>query len=161
MMPFQPEIRKLYTVQYGVTSFDALIMTASTTTNELGVMNWTSRGAPNPSRFAGGENPSPENERDNFFRTASPHLSEQTDGPQSYITFFYGNNATDSPVGLDGTPETLPFITRWRPLIDFFNVGNLYGAGNGADAFEILSLKVVRMKTSAYTAQDTQSTEAQ
>lgn len=104
----------------GVDPVDALQIAVDTSTVELGQTNNSTRGsAP-----------------DNMFRSAAPRRGVDAGGDQVYVAYFFSNNATD---------VTLPDYRRLRPLVDFFNVPELFGTGTGSDLHQINALQVDRL----------------
>ena len=64
-------------------------------------------------------------------RAASPRLPQSVGGAQTYVGYFYGQNATASADA-----------ARLRPMVDLFNATNINGAGTGSDEVQILGVKV-------------------
>lgn len=96
---------------------DAIILAMDTATVELGIEQYTTRGAPG----------SP------MDRAASPKLTAA-----EYETYFFSQNATASLV---------PNANRLRPLAIFSNTTELFGDGTGGDAFIVESLAVDKLVT--------------
>ncbi|MBI1785498.1 exo-alpha-sialidase [Candidatus Sumerlaeota bacterium] len=104
----------------GLDPVDMIRLNVETATKELIQTNWTSRGA----------------DEVNMLRAGSPRKASVAGGPQNYMAFFYGNNASD------GKPKWSRLL---RPTVDLINSPDLYGTGSGADATQIVGLKVERM----------------
>ncbi len=108
----------------GIDPPDAVTLYVDTATNELGLWHWTTRGS-----------------WQNMDRSGSPRLPGLTNGPQTYVGFFYSHNAT--AIDLTANPD----MNRLRPMVDFQNRPELNGTGTGADGVQILGLKLTRMLT--------------
>lgn len=124
LFPVPWEANRLYRVRARIRAesaetdpVDAVFLAMDTATVELGVEQYTTRGAP------GGA----------MDRAASPRLTST-----EYETYFFSQNATTS---------LTPDAGRLRPLCIFFNTTDLFGDGTGGDAFVVESLAVDRLVT--------------
>lgn len=103
----------------GLDPVDSISLLFDTTNSELGQFHYTTRGAPA-----------------NMEGAAAPRLPANTGGQsQTYIGYFYGQNATSS---------LQPNANRLRCMADFANSLDLFGI-SGGDAFSVESLEVDKM----------------